>query len=63
MYFTDHIPPDRAWFAVSADLGVVRELSFDDVQALESPCGRKIRHAVIRSGFSAKNLVGVPRKV
>ncbi len=37
MYLTDHVPPDRAWFTVSADGDAVRELSFDDVRALESP--------------------------
>jgi hypothetical protein len=34
MYLTDHIPPDRAWFAVPAT-GPVRELAFEDVAALE----------------------------
>jgi hypothetical protein len=37
MYLTDHIPPNRAWFAVPADDGEVRELSFDEVAHLESP--------------------------
>lgn len=37
MYMTDHIPPNRAWFAVSRDDGEVRELSFNDVAHLESP--------------------------
>jgi hypothetical protein len=37
MYMTDHIPPNRAWYAVSGDGGEVRELSFDDVAHLESP--------------------------
>ena len=27
MYFTDHIPPDRAWFVVSDHQGAVREIS------------------------------------
>jgi hypothetical protein len=36
-YFTNHIPPDRAWYAVSETDGTVRELSFDDVAHLESP--------------------------
>ena len=35
MYMTDHIPPDRAWFAVSAD--EVREIPYDDVAHLEGP--------------------------
>lgn len=29
------IPPDRAWYAVSAD--AIRELTFEDVRAYESP--------------------------
>jgi hypothetical protein len=37
MYMTNHIPPNRAWFAVSGDDGEVRELSFDDVAHLEGP--------------------------
>jgi hypothetical protein len=37
MYMTDHVPPNRAWFAVSRADGEVRELSFDDVAHLESP--------------------------
>ena len=37
MYLTDHIPPNRAWFAVPADDGEVLELSFDEVAHLESP--------------------------
>jgi hypothetical protein len=37
MYRTDHIPPDRAWFAVSHDGSAVRELSFDHVREVESP--------------------------
>ena len=36
-YFTNHIPPDREWYAVSETDGTVRELSFDDVAHLESP--------------------------
>jgi hypothetical protein len=36
-FFTHHIPPDRAWFAVSEFDGSVRELSFDDVAPWESP--------------------------
>jgi hypothetical protein len=36
-YFTNHIPPDRAWYAVSDVDGTVRELSFEDVALLESP--------------------------
>ena len=35
MFMTTHVPPERAWFAVSAD--GVRELAFDDVAHLESP--------------------------
>jgi len=35
MYVTDHIPPDRAWFAVSGD--DVREIPFDDVAHLGVP--------------------------
>jgi len=37
MYMTDHIPPDRAWFAVPRVSGPVRELAFADVAYLESP--------------------------
>ena len=37
MYLTDHIPPDRAWFAVPVGDGEIRELSFDEVAHLESP--------------------------
>jgi DUF1009 family protein len=37
MYLTNHIPPDRAWFAISNATGIVRELAFDDVADLESP--------------------------
>jgi hypothetical protein len=37
MYLTDHIPPDRAWFAVSEINGSVRELTFTDVADWESP--------------------------
>jgi hypothetical protein len=37
MYMTDHIPPDRAWFAVSEEDHPIRELSFDDVCKFESP--------------------------
>lgn len=37
MYMTDHIPPNRAWFAVPTVDGVVRELAFEDVASLESP--------------------------
>ena len=37
MYMTNHIPPDRAWFAVSRNAAAVRELSFDDVSHLETP--------------------------
>jgi hypothetical protein len=36
-FFTNHIPPDRAWFVVSELDGSVRELSFDDVAPWESP--------------------------
>ena len=36
MYFTDHIPPDRAWFAVPRQGdGPPRELAWQDVAALE----------------------------
>jgi len=36
MYLTDHIPPDRAWFAVPRDgVGLPRELAWEDVAALE----------------------------
>jgi len=36
MYCTDHIPPDRAWFAVPRDGdGPPRELAWEDVAALE----------------------------
>jgi len=37
MHFAGHIPPERAWYAVSRDGGEVRELSFDDVAQLEGP--------------------------
>ena len=37
MYLTDHIPPDRAWFAVAVDTATIRELSFDEVEHLETP--------------------------
>jgi hypothetical protein len=37
MYLTDHIPPDRAWFAVPKINGVIRELTFTDVARFESP--------------------------
>jgi DUF1009 family protein len=37
MYLTNHIPPDRAWFAISHATGIVRELAFKDVADLESP--------------------------
>jgi hypothetical protein len=37
MYLTNHIPPDRAWFAISNATGAVRELAFRDVANLESP--------------------------
>lgn len=30
MYLTNHVPPDRAWFAVSDRQGAVRELSHAD---------------------------------
>ena len=36
MYLTDHIPPDRAWFAVPATSEVPRELRFEEVQHLET---------------------------
>jgi hypothetical protein len=36
-FFTNHIPPDRAWFVVSELDGSVRELSFDDVAPWEAP--------------------------
>jgi hypothetical protein len=36
MYMTEHIPPNRAWFAVPENGGEVRELSFHDVAHLES---------------------------
>jgi hypothetical protein len=37
MYLTNHIPPDRAWFAISNTTGDVRELAYKDVADLESP--------------------------
>jgi hypothetical protein len=37
MFFTNHIPPDRAWYAVSLADETIRELTYDDVEALESP--------------------------
>ena len=36
MYVTDHVPPDRAWFAVSEMDGEVRELAFEEVARLET---------------------------
>ena len=36
MYVTDHVPPDRAWFAVSEKDGEVRELAFEEVARLET---------------------------
>jgi hypothetical protein len=35
MYMTTHIPPDRAWFAVSAS--GVRSLTYEEVAHLEGP--------------------------
>jgi len=37
MYLTDHIPPNRAWFAISILTGDIRELTFKDVADLELP--------------------------
>jgi hypothetical protein len=37
MYVTNHIPPNRAWFAVPRTGANVRELAFEDVAAIESP--------------------------
>lgn len=37
MYMTDHIPPDRAWYAVPPNGHPVRELSYEDVEDIESP--------------------------
>ncbi len=37
MFFTDHIPSDRAWCAVSSVGVTIRELAFYDVEALETP--------------------------
>jgi hypothetical protein len=37
MYFSGHVPPSRAWFAVPGDDGEARELSFDEMAHLESP--------------------------
>jgi len=37
MFFTDHRPPDRAWFSVSETDATVRELPFEDVAHLEGP--------------------------
>jgi hypothetical protein len=37
MYLTDRIPPDRAWFAIPRDGSAARELTYDDVAALETP--------------------------
>jgi hypothetical protein len=34
---TDHIPPDRAWYAVSRETPTVRELPFEAVATIESP--------------------------
>jgi len=35
MFLTTHLPPDRAWYSISA--GGVRALSYDDVAHLERP--------------------------
>jgi hypothetical protein len=35
MYMTDHIPPNRIWYAVSGD--GVREIPFEEVAHLEGP--------------------------
>lgn len=37
MYMTDHIPPDRAWYAVRTVGGAVRELCYEDVATIETP--------------------------
>lgn len=37
MVITTHVPPDRAWYAVPSNGGPVRELSYEDVEAIESP--------------------------
>ena len=37
MYMTNHIPPERAWFAVRRTGAAVRELGFEDVTGIESP--------------------------
>lgn len=36
MFVTNRIPPERAWYAVSLSDETIRELSFDDVEYLES---------------------------
>jgi hypothetical protein len=37
MYMTDRIPPDRSWFGVSTKDESIRELSFAEVESLETP--------------------------
>ncbi len=37
MYIANHIPPDRAWFAVPSAEGPVRELTFEEVSYVERP--------------------------
>jgi hypothetical protein len=37
MYLTNHIPPDRVWFAVSEIDDAVRQLTYSDVAGLEKP--------------------------
>ena len=37
MYLTNHIPPDRAWFAVPTNGNPCRELLYDDVASMEGP--------------------------
>jgi hypothetical protein len=37
MYVTTHVPPGRAWYAVSTDGSSVRELSFEEVAEFEVP--------------------------
>ena len=36
MHFTNHVPPDRAWYAVFDD-GTIRELAFEEVSHIEGP--------------------------
>ena len=36
-YMTNHVPPDRAWYAVPSNGDPVRALSYEDVETIEGP--------------------------